>query len=249
MSTLTLQVEQASQRYTVPGKLEGDELDQSLSHGADVVGFTEVRTFHDELARACHRHHYALLLPEHGSGTDSAIAVLSSHRIEATGYEPVVEPSKRPQHSARGVQFVTFTPNGTSERVTVCSGHWLTERSDNGHQRYAMTQAMVDAVQRAARGDRLAFWTGDTNNNDRVREHSAVDRALRKGQLTSCWDELGRYPVTGPHGGTIDVVGSYDPDRRVECLRARRWVSLYSDHQPVSAWYRISRVRLANGAK
>jgi hypothetical protein len=249
LSTLTLQVEQASQRYTVPGKLESDELDQALSHGADVVGFTEVRSFHDELARACGRHHYALLLPPKGSGTDSAIAVLASHRIESTGYVPVVEPSARPRHSARGIQWVQLTPDGTSERVTVCSGHWLTERSDEGHQRIAMTRAMADVVREAAAGDRLAFWTGDTNNPDHELERTPVDRALRKAELTSCWDELGRYPATGPHGGTIDVVGSYDPDRRVECLRARRWVSLYSDHQPVSAWYRISRVRLANGAK
>lgn len=90
-------------------------------------------------------------------------------------------------------------------------------------------------------GRRLAFWAGDTNNPDRPSATSEVDRALRKGDLTSCWDELGRYPDT--HGRTtLDVVGSYDPDRRATCLRARVWPDLHSDHAPLTAWYSVSRL-------
>jgi hypothetical protein len=65
-----------------------------------------------------------------------------------------------------------------------------------------------------------------------------VDLALRKGELTSCWDELGRYPDTAGRL-TLDVVGSFDPDSRVSCLRARRWHKLASDHVAVSAWYQV----------
>jgi len=232
MTREVLELGQASQRFTVDKGQALLDFHFLLSKGPDVVGFTEALQFYAQLRRACAERDYQLLLPPAG---DTAIAVHPSHHVQAHRFEKVNDPG--PHHGARGVHLVEFTtPDG--ERVTFAEAHWLTRRSDDGHQRLAMTKAMADVMTEAARGSRLGFWAGDTNNPDRPSATSEVDLALRKGNLTSCWDELGRYPDT--HGdSTLDVVGSYDPDRRVSCLRARVWPQLHSDHRPLSAWYSI----------
>jgi endonuclease/exonuclease/phosphatase (EEP) superfamily protein YafD len=141
------------------------------------------------------------------------------------------------------VLWVTFAPALFREHVTVACGHWVTRRADTGHQQQQLTDDLAQLIARKAQGHRLGFWMGDTNNPDGPRDRSAVDASLRKGDLTSCWDELGQYPAT-EGTATLDVIGSYDPDRRVKCERARRWAGQHSDHRPVSAWYRISPSRV-----
>lgn len=235
MNALQLQLGQASQRYTVNGDQALHDFHAILAHGFDAVGFTEALTFHPELRRACADRNYQLVLPPEG---DTAIAVLFVHTITGHDYVHVADSSHRPLHGPRGVQLVEFTPRGTRERITFAEAHWLTERSDNGHQRLAMTAAMADVMRTAGKGSKLGFWAGDTNNPDRPSATSDVDLALRKGELTSCWDELGRYPDThGQH--TLDLVGSYDPDGRVSCTGARVYAQLHSDHRPMFARYSV----------
>lgn len=236
-----LELWQASLRFTTQSRQALADFMSVLSHAPDAVGFTEATRFHDELWHACRRTGHQLVLPTHG---DTAIAVWEGHEITGHGYETVNPASAHPLHTERGVQWVTFDAAHSHERITACAAHWLTQRADtpNQKQRLAMTEAMGDVVARAAKGHRLGFWMGDTNNPDRSSAVSLVDKALRKADLTSCWDELGRYPDThGDH--TLDVVGSYDPDRRATCLRARRWPQLHSDHRPISAVYHLSPVR------
>jgi hypothetical protein len=210
-----------------------------LSHMMDACGFTEVAHFQRQLQVACLDRGYRLLLPPEG---DTAIAVSDAHELLDHDYLHVNAGQPGPMasggHSPRGVQVVQFRPFGTEEVVTFATAHWLTRRADDGGQRLAMTQAMAHTIQQAAKGSRLGFWAGDTNNPDQPGDVSEVDRLLRKGQLTSCWDELGRYPATHGHT-TLDVVGSYDPDGRVSCTRARVWPQLRSDHRPISAWYSV----------
>lgn len=239
MNALQLQLGQSSMAFTMHGDAALADFHKVLGHGMDAVGFTEVRTFHPELREACHNRNYQLVIPPDG---DTAIAVLFVHNIIGRDYLPVNPGSARPAseggHGPRGVQVVEFRPRGTRERVTFAEAHWLTRRSDNGGQRLAMTEAMAQVMRKAGKGTRLGFWAGDTNNPDRPAATSDVDLALRKGELTSCWDELGRYPDT--HGRTtIDVVGSYDPDSRVSCTRAKVYPQLHSDHLPLAAFYSV----------
>lgn len=249
---LVLQLEQASSDTFMSAAAAFADFTADLSHGAAAVGFTEVHKpdHRQALARACGDADYRLVGPASG---EVALAVSKAHRLVDTGVVPSLPaapttPRHGVGHTARPILWATFIPAGTTEHVTVHVAHWVTRRADTGGQQLELTQDMAQAVRDHARGARLGFWLGDTNNPDRPHDVTDVDRALRKGELTSCWDELGRYPAT--HGAsTLDVVGSYDPDGRVTCLRARRWHQLHSDHIAVSAWYAISPPRLSGAPK
>lgn len=239
---LRLQLEQSSSAFTLSDRKARLDFREALSHGADVVGFTEVAERHAALADACDTSGYQLLLPGEG---DTALAVRGRHEVIAVGTVTVVPGEKGPAaaggHGPRAVQMATIRPFGTREHVTVCEAHWVTKAADTGGQQLAMALDLARLIRIHAKGPRLGFWMGDTNNPDRRRDFTTLDRALRKGELTSCWDELGEWPPThgGVRGPTLDVVGSYDPDRRVECARARVWPAENSDHRPVSAWYTV----------
>lgn len=239
MTGLRLQLGQASQRATVHPDRALLDFHHDLGHGMDACGFTEVTHFHNQLSMACEDQGYQLLLPPEG---DTAIAVLDIHELMDHDYVHVNPGHPGPMsaggHTPRGVQSVQFRPHGTTEVITFTTAHWLTRRADDGGQRLAMTEAMAEVIAEAAQGTRLGFWAGDTNNPDGPHGTSQVDKALARGDLTSCWDELRRWPDT--HGSsTLDVVGSYDLDRRASCIRARVWPQLRSDHRPLSAWYTV----------
>lgn len=243
MSTISLHLLQSSSAHTLTDRQAASDISFALGRTPDVACFTEVQERHAQLKVACRAMGYQLVLPSRG---DVAIAVRSIHTVtdhsEVAGTPAVGHGTGHPAHTARPILSATMLPWGTSERVTVSTAHWVTKRADTGHQQLELAQDMATTVALSAAGHRLGFWAGDTNNNDRPHDITAVDRALAKGELTSCWDELGRWPAT--HGAaTLDVIGSYDPDRRVTCLRARVWPQLESDHRPVSAWYRIRPVR------
>lgn len=243
MTGLTLQLGQASGRFSLsPGQAFHDYL-ADLSHGDDAVGFTEVPQHRDELRAACREQGYLPVFAAKGHG-DTAIALREPHRILAHGLQDSLRGEKgKGGHTPRPIQWLAFKPASTVETVTLHVAHWLTRKSDDGGQRTQLTDDMAASVKGHSVGARLGFWMGDTNNPDQAEQVSAVDRHLDRGELTSCWDELGRYPDTHGHN-TIDVVGSYDPDKRVHCLRARTWHRLASDHIALSAWYHIDRVRL-----
>jgi hypothetical protein len=87
-------------------------------------------------------------------------------------------------------------------------------------------------------GSALAFYGGDQNIED-----SKADTFFG-GDVTSCWDELKKYPGTGH--GTIDVIATYDRDTRVRCLSADSFTDkelfLHTDHYLVEATYQIERL-------
>lgn len=243
MTTYTLHLMQASSAHSLTDAQALEDIAFDLGREADCVTFTEVQHRHDMLRQACHLKGYQLVLPAHG---DVAVAVRSIHRVtdhgELASIPAVGHGEGKPAHTARPILWVRFVLFGTREQVTVSTAHWVTKRADVGHQQQLLSTAMAAAVRASASGSRLGFWTGDTNDNDGPRTVSPSAKALAKGELTSCWDELGRYPDS--HGNALlDIIGSYDPDRRVSCIRARVWPQLHSDHRPVSAWYRISPVK------
>lgn len=233
----SLHLMQLSQRFTIPRIMP--DLAKDLGRVPDLAGVTEAAGFHPELERVTRALGYQLCLPPEG---DTAIMVHGSHQVESLGYIHAVDASQRPRHGARGIQWVRIRPAGTDESVTFAVGHWVRVAADEGGQRTAMTDDLAALMRKAAAGDRIGFWAGDMNNPDHEQDRTPMDHQLDAGDLTSCWDELGRYPAT--HGtATLDVVGSYDPDRRVHCVRARVWPRLSSDHRPMSAFYRIENRR------
>lgn len=241
MSHYRLQLEQASSAFTLPDAQAREDFREALTRGADAVGFTEINKRAHLLREACDAKGYVLV-----AAGDVGLAVRSIHRLTDHGVITSVPgqpgPASEGGHTERPILWASFIPFGTGELVTAHVAHWVTHAADTGHQQLAMTRDMADAVAEHSKGHRLGFWLGDTNNPDRATINTDVDKALRRGDLTSCWDELGRYPDT--HGAsTLDVVGSYDPDRRATCVRARVWPSAHSDHLAVSAWYSVSGVR------
>lgn len=87
------------------------------------------------------------------------------------------------------------------------------------------------------KGTALVFYGGDQNLDDKI-----IDTFFAQ-PLTSCWDDLKRYP--GTHGRpTLDVVARYDYDGRVKpCIAADSKTDkeffLGSDHWLVVAKYNV----------
>lgn len=240
---LTMHIQQASSAFTLSDVEAMYDFTVALARGADVTGFTEVAQRHDVLRRACRLTSHHLLLPAQG---DTALAVRESHKVLQSGemlsVPGVKGPAAQGGHGPRSIQWVAFQPFGYGEHVTSHVGHWVTRKADLGRQQTAMTDDLAHAVRDHSHGSRIGFWQGDTNNPDRPHDLTSMDAALAKGDLTSCWDELGHYPET--EGAlTLDIIGSYDPDKRVSCTRARRWPPAHSDHRAVSAWYKVAHPR------
>lgn len=227
---MRLHIQQASLQAEAPVPERVAGLDTILARGADVVGFTEATAIHPELATACRRHNYRPIFPTRG---DVAMAVRRPHRVMHSGTIAVTE------HGPRVLLTAVVAMDG--ELVSFTEAHWITRRTDpHDKRRMLLTGKLGTTVAASARGSRLGFWLGDTNDDDTAADASPIQAELAAHRLTSVWDELGRYPVTHPPSGkTMDVIGSYDPDRRVSALRARTYPRLHSDHLQLSAWYSV----------
>ena len=84
---------------------------------------------------------------------------------------------------------------------------------------------------------KLFFYGGDQNIPDRELD------TFFGAPLTSCWDELGKYPPTLGKRSTIDVIASYDRDGRVSFVNAHSYADrellLATDHNLVEAEIKI----------
>lgn len=236
-----LHLQHASMQHTDTDRQLRADLDTILGRNADAVGFTEVNHDHRTLAQACAEHGYILVQPDR---TETALAVHGDHELVTAGAQLVLPrnpaPARKGGHAARHICWGTANMYG--ELVSVHVGHWNTgmnRRKLRHTQHDKLTRAMAKAVAEQAKGHRLGFWTGDTNVPDRHKARTSWDRITRRRDLTTCWDELGKYPRT--HGRrTIDVIGSYDPDTRVAARSARAWPRGHSDHRAISAWYDVA---------
>ena len=140
-------------------------------------------------------------------------------------------------HGLRGVVGVEF--GSVLGSIAVLAGHYSThgapgQQFENDNKIYA--DIIAQHAKKLGRGQGLVFYHGDQNIIDR-------DHDTFFGQpLTSAWDELGRYENTGH--GNIDVIASYDRDRRVKAIDIRalddKEFPLYGDHFLVEATYEIT---------
>lgn len=151
-------------------------------------------------------------------------------------------PAGQGGHSPRGIVWARIEPKIGFGAVTVGVAHWLTqpdEQREPGSNAKLETALGHFAADTGAGRD-LCFVNGDTNLNDR-----RVDVFGGAAPLTTCWDELGVWPSThGPSGGTIDMISSYNHDRRVTCRSAHAYpdteLRLNSDHQTIRATYAVA---------
>lgn len=248
---------QASMQKDLPRPGIVRDLRRILDLEPDAVGFTEasrdpVRGAIETIA-AAYGYHYV------DSRGGAKIAVHGRHRMmyerELSVLDAYDSPSGRGNYDERDVLLATFeTPAGN--RVTLAECHWITaygrgnESRDEKHER--QTRAVIRAVRRAADGDGIAFFAGDLNEPDTTDDDAsssydrhAPDYLFRRHGLVTVWDELDRYPDTHgrdpgrPGGGTIDVVGSFDGDRRVRAVDVKLVDGEAKDHDTVVATYRI----------
>lgn len=162
------------------------------------------------------------------------------------GGRKVVDASQTvgPGHD-RGLCFITFIDKRGIGKITVTAGHYQTKGSwvakDPARRVNIPTnRKMAEAIAKLARekgGGAALFWYhGDQNIDDEIADTFAG------GPVTSCWDELRKWPNTGKE--TIDVIATYDRDARVRCLAARAHADedlyLYTDHKLITATYAVA---------
>lgn len=152
--------------------------------------------------------------------------------------------SKTDKHGPRGFSIVSFkTLSGT---IYVAAGHYLTDSRSPSSPNYDANRKMAKrldefAHQHAIDAD-LFFYGGDQNMHNRKQD------SFFGGALTHCWDEVDRWPDTGH--GPIDVIAHFSKDKRVSCMRARRYTDrqlfLHTDHLLITAVYRVQRPQRVN---
>jgi hypothetical protein len=244
----TLHVMQMSLRFNVGDDALHTALHTALDRAPDVVGFTECRAHQTRpvVLDVCRAMGYRL----HGGPGDTAVAVAQRHPLLDFGnvFVNPAEPGPAAEggHGARYIDWSTFRFHHSV--TTLCEAHWVTRHPDSVARRREhrdMTQAMIREVEQHGHGPHLAFFAGDVNVDeatDRATDHALPGWMFGFAGLTTIYDELHRYPDTAGDA-TLDIIGSYDYDRRVTGCRVHVWPkSPGLDHQQVSAWYDIKRL-------
>lgn len=241
----TLHIMQMSLRFNAEHDMLRHAIHTALSRDPDVIGFTECRAGQTRplTLEVCRNMGYRL----HGGHGDTGIAVAQRHHLYDFG-ATLVTPSEPGQpseggHGPRYIDWSTFAFHHS--HITFHEAHWVTRHPDSlqrRRQHERMTQAMIHAVHRHGEGPRLAFFAGDINVDearDKGRDHRLPHWMFLQAGLRTIYDELHTYPDTAGRS-TLDIIGSYDYDRRVHGCRVHVWpTSPGLDHQQVSAWYDI----------
>lgn len=178
----------------------------------------------------------------HAPGAGVGVAVKKSlGRVVNRGFIKVA-PGKAGQYSNRGISWVEIDVPWQRESVFVGAVHYVTKgRTPRDGARYWINRRFAQAIGAFARtrgqGRRLVFVNGDFNILD-----NKMDVFFGE-PLTTCWDELKKWPNTGH--GNIDAISSYDGDGRTKCISARAYNDkaweLFTDHFPIEAVYEIAK--------
>lgn len=220
-----------------------------LSRKSHMVGTSEIDTqdFREDCKLVAKEKDYQFLCPKDpvsGKHTHEPIFVRNDLEIKSTVFEQIIPPgSIGGRHGPRGL--TTVRAKWLNNHVSLTWAHWLTDW-DNEYRLKAnlkLTRALITRVKQEGLGNRLAWWGGDINWDIDDPTLNLPAKLLREGGLLTVYNELGR-PDIGTHGGrTIDLVGRYKNDRRVEALGFEVFRDTkqftYTDHAQVVAKYRV----------
>ena len=245
---MRIKIAHASLQYSDTPQQHTDDLEKLFAQGYDIISGTEAgagaNNTRTELKRVCKKYGYKLSrkdkydtwnavradLIEPGSFKAGAVHILERSEEEA--------PNQPGRWLAQGLVFSTFTIPGIGE-ISMGTVHTLTWKSTYTWYKIQTDKLFAKTLgkwfKKKARGKDLGFCAGDFNRKDKPND-------LFFGEpITSCWDELKKYPKN-THG-LIDAIGSYDKDVRVRCVGARSFTDkqffLNSDHDLILALYEI----------
>lgn len=220
----------------------------ALDQDFDLLYLTEAGSFHNELRRTLPDRYQQVFFQNYAQ--DAFVVKKTDHSgIRDRGSRKVHPGPPRPVH----ISWVRV--KWYDEEIFYHGAHWLnksesSEARDAKHER--TTKLMCNLVKRHGQGAKLAFFAGDTNiperqDNLRTDRRSQIDGTFRQNGLLTIWDEMEVTPPTGPGGGTVDIIGSYSPDKRVKAKRWKVHPRQHSDHRPISAWYEITKSKGGGG--
>lgn len=240
----TLHTMQASMRWRSTGKQARHDYGEIFMREAHDVGFTEVYSDIDILVEEGKKFGYKAYWESKKAET---VIALREDLTVIDFDSQLVHPGQKGKapvsgHSARNATWVQYEFEGNT--IFDVEGHWVTNNRtvEREVKRRLMSTTIAGLVTEYGSGNALAFWKGDTNEDDKLdNAGSAVYTPLEENGLISCWDDAKLWPPThkGKHKSTIDIVGRWKKDKRVSFNKAIVWPSKYSDHFPVSAFYDI----------
>lgn len=228
------------------------DFEKIFSQGYDLIGGTEAGpgagNTNVELKRLAKKHGYKINV---SNRYDTWVAVKASLITRGSWRKGAVfvmwrQSKAAPNASGRwGDKSITWASfrNKDIGRVSVGSVHPLTKKGGGPDLKRRTDRLFGRKIaawfRRFAKGSAaIAFVTGDFNLVD------AHNDLFHGAPITSCWDELGKYPNTGH--GNIDAVGSADADGRVKCLNAfvldDKDMFMFGDHFVVVTTYEVGTV-------
>lgn len=239
--TETLIFRQSSMQRTDGTRAKAEDIESAVPPGKrktspDAIGFTELDRDLIRIVKArCEdQGYYFARMGSIGLAVNNRNDILDTAGVDVL---PGLKASPG-GYKARGILEVTFVTRSGID-VTVHEAHWITDADTDSRdkKRIFQSEAMVERVRLHGQRSRLSFWMGDTNSDER-RPRDEVQKALTQGGLVSIYDALDKYPRT--HGKkTIDVIGHYHRDRRVQAERVVVGKPRGSDHRVVTATYSV----------
>lgn len=195
-----------------------------------------------ELLRIGKAHDYRMWVPsEQNQGesqsTDCWIAVRKDLVLDGwkTGYRRAIPSSKQlyegrglpgnlePQWGPKGLVTVEFQSIPELGEINLGVAHYLTQARSpkaepiHGVDHWDWNKKLAGVIggwaQQVAKGNALAFYSGDQNMSDAANDEPQGDTFMGQ-PLTSLADELKKWQNTGR--GPIDVIASYNRDNRVK---------------------------------
>lgn len=249
--TRSIHIIQGSLKVSDPVADFKEDIRYQLSFDPDLVFLTEMRNFHNALREVLPDSYRPIFLPNNKEEAfyvkvgDHA-NVKSRGAVKVHPGDPGTGADGLVGYPARYVNWVQM--NWWGEDIWYHGSHWVpgqTFSSERQSRHVQMSKQVAKQVRLHSRGDAVCFFSGDANINaagtgKEVR--NSMDRIFRDEGLLTIWDEMGVAPSThgGPQGPTIDIIGSFNLDKRVKATRWKVHPRTNSDHRFVSAWYDIT---------